>query len=187
MKESPEVCATSGLFAVRRGGERGRGLENSPFRTPDGSASWGGSPLQRGVDCPGVGAHLEGSRPFEGARKAKVALAAGAGDKEGRVRWGSRSARLPECLPGRRWGRGARLPACFEFAHTSFLSDESSGRGKAGAAWGWPPHGAPPSNPRRQPRCVSARRFPTRSAFRKSRRFGSGRLAMTRSALADAH
>ena len=38
-------------------------------------------------------------------------------------------------------------------AHTSFLSDEPSGQGKAGAAWGWPPHGAPPSIPRRQPRC----------------------------------
>ena len=36
-----------------------------------------------------------------------------------------------------------------------FFSGESSRRGKAGAAWGWPPHGAPPSNPRRQPRWLS--------------------------------
>ena len=46
-------------------------------------------------------------------------------------RSGSRSA----CRGG--VGVGTRkLPTCFEFAHSFFLSDESSGQGKAGALWG---------------------------------------------------
>jgi len=45
--------------------------------------------------------------------------------------------------------------------------------GEGGCCLGLPPHGAPPSIPRRQPRWVSStRRIPSRSAFRESLRYG---------------
>ena len=57
----------------------------------------------------------------------------------------------PGVLAERRWCRGTRLPACFEFAHTSFLSGESSGQGKAGAAWGCRPTEHPLPTPAGNP------------------------------------
>ena len=71
-----------------------------------------GALAEDGLHARRAGAVVEGKRPFEGARKAKVALAAGAlreerkppGDGGVVARW------LLACLPGRRWYRGAEAP-----------------------------------------------------------------------------
>ena len=172
------------------GRRKGEGVAGAPpFPSPrTGASTEAARPCRGRLACPRAGAVLEGNRLFEGEWKAKVALAAGAGDKRKAARAfvsgrsGSRSA----CRSG--VGVVARkLPACFEFAHSSFLSDESSGRGKAGAAWGCRPTEHPLPTPAGNPAVFQLAAFRIRSAFRKSRRLGPGRLAMTRSALADAH
>ena len=78
-------------------------------------------------------------------------------------------------MPKRRLRRGATLPACFEYAHTFFLSGESSRQGKAGALWETAfPLLRPLPSPRTTPSfpVVSTRRIPPRSAFEKSLRVG---------------
>ena len=78
----------------------------------------------------------------------------------------------------RAWGvlcRGAGAPGLLLEAYTSFLSGESSRRGKAGALWETAfPLLHPLPSPRSTPsfEVSSTRRIPSRSAFRESLRYG---------------
>ena len=83
-----------------------------------------------------------------------------------------RRVRLSVCLPTRRVSRSAALPVCLP-KRSSCFSTCALRAGEGGCCLGLPPHGAPPSIPRRQPRWVSStRRIPSRSAFRESLRYG---------------
>ena len=86
--------------------------EAPPSESPGEERPEAARPCRGRLACPRAGAVLEGKRPFEGARKAKVALAAGVlreerrapGDEVVGAQW------LPECLSERRWSRGAEAP-----------------------------------------------------------------------------
>jgi hypothetical protein len=90
----------------------------------------------------------KGRRPAGGSEYRRKLPFRGRGEGEGRA---GGELRLRGLHP-RGVCRGATLAECLPASHSNLFEDESSRRGKAGAAWGWPPHGAPPSIPRRQPR-----------------------------------
>ena len=106
-----------------------------PFPNPGVGVYRSAPPCRRERDAPGAGVLAEGNCPFEGAYKAKAALAA-----ELEVR--------KDCKSLMSW-LGA--PGLLTEASSAFSSGEHSVQGKAGAAWGCRPTEHPLPSPAGNP------------------------------------